>query len=113
MKEKLWRVGNILKVMTNHAWSEPNYYRMEHIILRASFMKCKYLNSELIHEVIDFTDISAKDRETRDDAKTTYEQPLLAMPWKDNDDIEYSQILPNPWCVAIGFFVFYLIYVCF
>jgi hypothetical protein len=108
MKYRIWLIGNVLKSMANCAWPESDhgdllYHRTSMFIFKTAFMKLRYLNSELIREVINFDDVSSFSREKRTDGdgKTAFLKPAEAEKWKDNSSYEDYEVLPCTWKAAL------------
>jgi hypothetical protein len=85
MKEMIWHVGNVLKILKNASIIEQRYHRVGHFIISNAFLKLKYLNSELIGAIIDFDNVASADLEKRTDAKATTrkKKPVQAQNWSD------------------------------
>jgi hypothetical protein len=65
IKEQIWRLGNILKLMNDYAKTEEKYVRVAYFLFLNAFKKMKYLLSELVVLVIDFSDCAAYASEKR------------------------------------------------
>jgi len=109
MKKKLWRSGEVFKILCNCCWPEmeveqqPMFQRVAFFIFRTAFLKLRYLNSELIRYVIDFDDVSAAEFEARTDSAAGIVKPALAQPWSDNDVYEATEMRPNTWATAVEY----------
>eukprot|EP01034_Spumella_vulgaris_P027120 gene27121-33797_t len=102
MKAKMWHAGNVLRILNNNSWPEETYYRVSFFIFRKCFVKLKFLNAELIRSVINFTDVSAQDREKRVDTDKSVEKPAEAMPWSDNNNVNERSISANSFNSAVN-----------
>jgi hypothetical protein len=83
--------------------NEMLFQRVAYFIFKNAFSKLKYLNSELVRQVIDCDDISAFVREKRTDTDTTVERTIMSLPWSDNDSFESQTIHPNSWEVDVAY----------
>lgn len=109
-------MGNVFKNLANCCWPEEDdessgmlYHRVSYFIFRPAFLKLRYVNSELIREVINFDDISACDRERRsDNEKKHFDPPEALYPWFDNTHYEEDSITSNPWTECISCAVVHL-----
>ena len=102
LKERLWKVGNILLTIHNIVWTFTPYFEVFEAIFRGAFKRCFYLNSELIRGFINFDDVSAQDRESRTDtAENAKMANNISSKWADNDNYEPHSIFTNPWNTAI------------
>lgn len=102
MKAKLWHLGTVLKDLTNCCWPDEKHCRVAFFLFRAAFMKLKYLNAELIRGRIDFSDVSALEREKRSDKEARIDPPSQALPWSDNSHSESLSLVPNSFVDSIG-----------
>lgn len=102
MKAKLWHLGTVLKDLTNCCWPDEKHSRVAFFLFRAAFNKLKYLNAELIRGRIDFSDVSALEREKRSDKEAKIDPPSQALPWSDNSHTESSCLAPNSFVDSIG-----------
>ena len=102
MKAKLWHLGTVLKDLTNCCWPDEKHSRVAFFLFRAAFNKLKYLNAELIRGRIDFSDVSALEREKRSDKEAKIDPPSQALPWADNSHSEASSLAPNSFVDSIG-----------
>lgn len=109
VKQRLWKVGNILLVMHNIVWTNTQYHDTLEAILRGAFKRCLYLNSELIRGIINFDDVSSYNRESRTDTSENVTMPRSIATdndrkecrWKDNDNYEAPSVHANEWNIAI------------
>lgn len=102
IKQKLWRAGNIFRIINNSFWPERDYQRFSFFVARSAFEKTKYLNSELIRRTTDFIDVSSSEREKRTDDNVVIAKPVEALPWSDNSNYEQPILAPLSWCESIG-----------
>jgi len=110
VKQRLWKIGNILLIMHNIVWTKNQYFEVLEAILRGAFKRCLYLNSELIRGIINFDDVSSFDRETRTDksedvtiaSNIATDSDRKVCRWRDNDNFEASSIRIQEWDVAIS-----------
>ena len=114
LKARVWKVGCILKTMGNTLWPRNEYFNTIGDSLHICFRNMYYLNTDLVRDRLSLTDVSAYDRETREErdratAKLELRDELSSDPrrnplvqWKDNDITEMSESRPVPFTVAAG-----------
>jgi hypothetical protein len=59
MKELIWQLGCLIKIMHNCAKTNENYVRFVYFVLNNAFKKMKNLLAELVIDVVDFSDCSS------------------------------------------------------
>lgn len=75
MKELIWQLGCLIKIMHNSAKTNDNYVRFVYFVLNNAFKKMKNLLAELVIDVVDFDDCSSygvEHRRPRAAASTGY-----------------------------------------
>lgn len=105
IKGKLWHLGEVLKNIHNSLWPNNNYYTVLALILRTSFKKIQYVNTELLAAVINFPNVASLSRESRTEGETKKSAagvPEKAGLWSDCTEVETTEIRATPWTSAIG-----------
>lgn len=65
VKDRLWRLGQVLKVMHNCSWPSNQYYAVIVHAARKLFKSVKFINGELIRGMVDFENVTDVAYETR------------------------------------------------
>jgi hypothetical protein len=112
VKDRLWRLGQVLKVMHNCSWPNNTYYAIIVHAARKLFKSVKYINGELIRGMVDFENVTDVAYETRGgDVKAAAKaaeglsnKVTVAKVWTDDmPPQEPSQpVQPLSWCAAVS-----------
>lgn len=89
IKKQLWHVGNVLKTMNNALILEDTYVMVNYFVFGDAFKKLRYLNSELIHDIVNFDDVSSYDFEKRTDTEKDVIMPKEADLWTDLETVSW------------------------
>ncbi|RYD89782.1 MAG: hypothetical protein EOP50_17000, partial [Sphingobacteriales bacterium] len=87
LKEGIWHVGNVLKVLCNNSHIEERYVRLGRFVFRNAFLKLRYLNSELVRSIVQFESVcdAAREKRVERDGKAQVKLPAEAAVWSDLD----------------------------
>lgn len=110
MKARMWHVGTTIQIMWNSLWPCPEFYEIFGC-LHTCFRHLWYLNTELVRSQINFTDISAAERESKNSgpAKRIPQAEL----WSDNDESDATNVQPVSIAIASGKLLHYYSHIFF
>lgn len=93
IKHTLWHMGTVLKTMNNSLIVDAQYVNVNYFVFRDAFEKLRYLNSELIHDIVHVKDVSSFDVERRTDTAADVQRPPESELWTDLDTSPFNEAL--------------------